>query len=364
MKKTKLEENCNELEQRIREHTGWNKARVFVIVGLVVSIIKLGRVNLKKIATTLNPHEKKKVNYRRLSRFFQYFRFDKTIMAKLLSSFLPKGKWVLSMDRTNWKFGKVHINILMLSVAYKGMAIPIVWYLLKKKSKQGNSGYRDRIRVMKKFIDIFGVDRIEVLTADREFVGEIWFRWLKKREIPFAIRVMNNKHVKVGRGDVRIDSLFRYLKTGEHTFYRTRKTIYGYKYLSIIALKMKDGYLILATNIKQEKALGYYKKRWEIEMLFSAFKKRGFNLEETHMSANEKIDSLIAILSIGFVWSHMIGEWINDAEPVKTLKHGRKEKSIFLLGLEHLAEIFLNYELKGRELAAVFEKLEFQGFQN
>ena len=175
---------------------------------------------------------------------------------------------------------------------------------------------------------------------------------------------MNNKHVKVGRGDVRIDSLFRYLKTGEHTFYRTRKTIYGYKYLSIIALKMKDGYLILATNIKQEKALGYYKKRWEIEMLFSAFKKRGFNLEETHMSANEKIDSLIAILSIGFVWSHMIGEWINDAEPVKTLKHGRKEKSIFLLGLEHLAEIFLNYELKGRELAAVFEKLEFQGFQN
>jgi len=36
----------------------------------------------------------------------------------------------------------------MLSVAYKGMAIPIVWYLLNKRSKQGNSGYRDRISLL------------------------------------------------------------------------------------------------------------------------------------------------------------------------------------------------------------------------
>jgi len=363
MKKTELQKKCNELELRIKENTGWNKARVFVITGLIVSIITLGRVNLKKIATNLNPKESKEVNYRRLSRFFQYFRFEKRLMAKLLSSFLPKGQWVLSMDRTNWKFGKVHINILMLSVAYKGMAVPIVWYLLKKSSQQGNSGFRDRIRIMKKFIDVFGVDKIEVLTADREFVGEVWFKWLKKREIPFAIRIMNNKRVKVGRGYVRVDSLFRYLKEGEHTFYRTRKKIYGYQRVSLIAMKMKDEYLIVATNIKQEKALSYYKQRWEIEMLFSALKKRGFNLEETHLSANEKIDSLIAILSLAFVWSHTIGEWLNDKKPIKTLKHGRKEKSIFLYGLEYLAEIFLNYEHRGRELAFVFRKFEFGEFE-
>lgn len=364
MKKTKLQKKCNALELRIKENTGWNKARVFVITGVIVSIITLGRVNLKKIATNINPEESKEVNYRRLSRFFQQFQFDKTIMAKLMSSFLPKKRWVLSMDRTNWKFGKVHINILMLSVAYKGVAIPIVWYLLSKKSKQGNSGYRDRIRVMKKFIDIFGVDKIEVLVADREFVGEIWFKWLKKREIPFCIRIMNNKHVKVGRGSVRVDSLFRHLKIGEHTYYRTKKTIYNYKGLSLIAMKMKDEYLILATNMKQTKALSYYKKRWEIEMLFSAFKKRGFNLEETHLSANKKIDSLIAILSLAFVWSHTIGEWLNSKEPIKTLKHGRKEKSLFLYGLEHLAEIFLNYEHKARELAFVFRRFDFGGGEN
>ena len=63
--------------------------------------------------------------------------------------------------------------------------------------------------------------------------------------------------------------MFANLKLGEHTFYKTKKTIYGYKGLFIIALKIKDEYLILAINIKQELALGFYKKRWEIEMLFS-----------------------------------------------------------------------------------------------
>ncbi|MCK4441210.1 MAG: IS4 family transposase, partial [Sulfurovaceae bacterium] len=327
MKKTKLQKHCNIIEEKIKEQTGWNKARIYIIVAMIIAIVKLERVNLKKISKLINPKETKEANYRRLSRFFQKFKFDKSTMAKLMSSFLPKEKFILSMDRTNWKFGKVHINILMLSVAYKGMAIPIIWYLLKKKSKQGNSGYRDRIRIIKKFIDVFGLDRIEVLVADREFVGEVWFRWLKKRNIPFAIRVMNNKHIKMGRGNVRIDSLFSNLKLGEHTFYKTKKTIYGYQGLLIIALKMKDEYLILATNIKQEMALGYYKRRWEIEMLFSAFKKRGFNLEETHMSANNKIDSLIAVLSLTFAWSHSIGEWLNEKKPIKLLKHGYMAQS-------------------------------------
>lgn len=99
-------------------------------------------------------------------------------------------------------------------------------------------------------------------------------------------------------------------------------------------------------------------------MLFSALKKRGFNLEETHMSANEKIDSLIAILSLAFVCSHSIGEWLNDKKPIKTLKYGHKAKSIFPYGLEYLAEIFLNYEHRARELAFVFGRFEFGEFEN
>ena len=364
MKTKKLQENSIEIELKIKEVTGWNKARIFMIVGLIISIIRLGRVNLKKIALTINPDEKKEVNYRRISRFFQKFKFEKVKMAKLMSSFLPNGKWILTMDRTNWKFGKVHINILMLAVAHKGMAIPIVWFVLPKDKKNGNSNFRDRIRILKKFIDIFGVEKIEILVADREFIGKVWFKWLKKKKIPFCTRIKNGHQVRVGRGIVRIDSLFAHLKVGEQGFHRTKKTIYGYQYLSIIAVRMHDEYFILATNVKQEKAIEYYKKRWEIETLFSAFKIRGFNLEETHLSANEKIDSLISILSLAFVWCHILGEWLNEIIPIKVLKHGRKAKSLFLYGFEYLQEILLNYHLKNSELIFALKLFDIGNLKN
>jgi hypothetical protein len=75
------------------------------------------------------------------------------------------------------------------------------------------------------------------------------------------------------------------------------------------------------------------------------------------MSANEKIDSLIAILSLAFVWSVAIGNIINEKNPIKTLKHGRKAQSVFLLGVEYLSEIFLSHISKSnKEVAFCFSK--------
>ena len=81
------------------------------------------------------------------------------------------------------------------------------------------------------------------------------------------------------------------------------------------------------------------------------------------MTANHKMDTLIAILSLSFVWSHSIGEWLNEKVPIVTLKHGRKAQSLFLYGLEYLSEILLNYEFRGKELLGVFERLKFDDFK-
>jgi len=260
------------------------------------------------------------------------------------------------MDRTNWKFGKTNINFLVLAIAYKGMAIPLFWYLLDKR---GNSNYKERIKIIEDFVKVFGAKKIKVLVADREFVGREWFKWLNENNIPFAQRVMKNHQIKTAEGLVAVSSLFSHLAIGEHSIYAKKKTLYGYKELSIIGIRLKDEYLILATNIEPENALSFYKCRWEIETLFSAFKKRGFNLEETHMSKPQKLDTLFTILALSFVWSHTIGEWLNEKKPIKTLKHGRKAKSIFLYGLEYLAKILLNYEYFSQELKLIFKIFNF-----
>jgi hypothetical protein len=118
MKKNKLQKNSSKIELKIKEQTGWNRARVFIIVGLIISVIRAGSVNLKKIARKINPKENIKVNYRRLNRFFQKFEFDKRVMAKLLSSFLPDEKWVIIVDRTKY-LHKINHILFIVSILFK-----------------------------------------------------------------------------------------------------------------------------------------------------------------------------------------------------------------------------------------------------
>ena len=68
----------------------------------------------------------------------------------------------------------------MLAVVYKGIAIPLFWLLLNKR---GNSCSIERIALIKRFIRVFGKDKIHQILADREFIGEKWFNWLNKMKL-------------------------------------------------------------------------------------------------------------------------------------------------------------------------------------
>ena len=43
--------------------------------------------------------------------------------------------------------------------------------------------------------------------------------------------------------------------------------------------------------------------------LFGCLKSKGFGFEETHITRPERIEKLIAVLTITFCWAHKIGEW-------------------------------------------------------
>jgi hypothetical protein len=67
------------------------------------------------------------------------------------------------------------INFLVLSVVHEGIAFPIFWLFLHKK---GNANTKERIELIDKFIRVFGVEKIDRLLGDREFIGETWFAYL------------------------------------------------------------------------------------------------------------------------------------------------------------------------------------------
>ena len=58
----------------------------------------------------------------------------------------------------------------MLGVSYKGVAFPLLFSMLDKR---GNSNCQERIDS-----ELFGINCIDCLMADREFVGDHWIEYL------------------------------------------------------------------------------------------------------------------------------------------------------------------------------------------
>jgi len=71
-------------------------------------------------------------------------------------------------------------------------------------------------------------------------------------------------------------------------------------------------------------------------------KKRGFCLEDTHLTHAIRIEKLICVLAIAFCWNYRIGEEKEEEIPIKKKTHGRKAKSLFRCGFDELRGIFLN----------------------
>ena len=78
-------------------------------------------------------------------------------------------------------------------------------------------------------------------------------------------------------------------------------------YISIFQAKGAKKPMIVAANVEFKDAIGLYRRRGEIETLFSCLKTWGFRMEDTHMTAPEKIEKLLLVLAIAFCWSYKLG---------------------------------------------------------
>ena len=321
----------------LQANVGLSKPRQRCLAVLVMSIILVRTVNLKRVCQSCPCGGVASSWYRRMQRFFAEadFNFEK-VATYLLSLFVSHEERVfLTMDRTNWQYGEKDINILMVGVVYKGMAIPIVWEMLDKR---GNSNTAERIAIVNRVISYFGKERIAGILADREFIGKEWFEYLEGLRVPFVIRIKANTLVPNTRGEATpISHLFRDLSPAAYRKFDKKRLVWGTE-LFLSALRLKDGeLLILATNQAQECALALYKRRWEIETLFSCFKGRGFNFEDTRITEIKRINRMVAVLAIAFCWAHKCGEWkIQHVAPITIKKHGRPAQSIFRYGLDAL----------------------------
>lgn len=336
------------LKEELKQYFEGHEQRLTMLSKLVLSIIKMGTISYSILSLVLNPLVQKDSNFKRIQRFVKEFKFCEGIYIEFVwKMFVKPSNWVaLSVDRTNWKFGKCNINILMIGISYKGTAIPLIWVLLDKR---GNSSQEERIVLMNKllgYLDEHKKKQIKCLLGDREFIGKEWISYLKRKEITFFTRIRSNSLMrKIGKSkEVKVGD---YFSQSHFKVLRKKRILFGHE-LYIGGQKIADKeWLILISNIPISQGKIYYGERWGIEVLFGACKTRGFNFEDTHVTDLSRIFNLVFLIAIAFIWALKTGEWLIKKGyqiPIKNLKT-RKAKlfSIFRIGLDHLRRILLNF---------------------
>jgi hypothetical protein len=358
-KSIKVEYKSTQLISILGNHFGkeMNFARLSFIGLFICALYKVQyfgfaqqpTVCFERIACGLETNSQTGSSLRRIQRFIASYQLDKSLIARLIFSLLPhEPPYTLSIDRTNRKFGTTDINILVLAICHKGMAFPILFKLMPKA---GNSNTRERIQLVEKYIQLFGIENISCLVADREFIGEDWINYLIFRWIEYYIRIRENfwtVNPKTGKR-LKASWLFDDVGLNETDFkYQVYYVNNQLCYLSASKIKNKEGkpelQIIISFN-KPNVAQKIYKERRQIETAFKALKTSGFNIEKTHLADMERIEKLLAPELIAFTWSYLLGIYLHEqAKPIKVLKHGRKAKSLFKYGLTYIAEILLSIE--------------------
>lgn len=340
----KITDLTSVLEQNFE--TKINKARLKLISMMILALCKVKTVNYQSLANVFDSSASSESSLRRIQRFMADFDLPMMLISKFIFNILPKKTdLILVLDRTNWKFGSSNINILMLGICYRNIAIPIMFKMLDKR---GNSDTLERIELMKQFLHWFGKDCIDCLLADREFIGEKWLGFLNTNKIAYHIRSRNNfKVFCFGKMQEKpVFWLFNRLNVGEFYHHPKIVEINGVRcYVSGIKCLGKDGktdFLILISFNKPDKSLEYYRKRWQIEILFKAFKSSGFNIENTHVTDLKRLEKLFLIVMIALVWCYKIGDFIDEnIKSIKIKKHQRRAFSVFKYGLNCINRILI-----------------------
>jgi hypothetical protein len=311
-----------------------NLARKKFVAAFVLALIQSRNVQFCEIAQHLNQEAKLASNENRIQDFFREVDIDYQLVAVLLLNLLPtKAKLRICIDRTEWDFGTCQVNILMVLVGHGELQLPLFWELLDNKS--GNSNSQDRINLLKRCFEVINKKRVGLVLGDREFVGHSWIKYLKDNNLNFIMRFPKQHLITDQAGNSwRVEQLV--LPLDAPTWLTDVQVDGCWGSVWLMRLNETD-YLYLFGNVEPMWMGQLYRRRWSIEACFQNLKKRGFDLEKTHLQCLKKLTKLVGLVSITYAFCMSIGLYYHQkVQGIKKKKHGYKATSFARYGLNQL----------------------------
>ena len=200
--------NSSGFSDILKQHLSWHKARIDCLASIITALFVRQTVNLSALKNAFSSKARPESIYRRMQHFFAGNLIGRTGVARFVFPVFGWQNLRLTLERTTWEYGKSCINILVLVVVWRGVAIPVLWETLDKK---GNSNTGERMVLLELFRETFPEVHIETL-----YIGNGWLAYLRQAGISYCIRCKENAQI-AGKGSTRqaLNCHFRALKTGE-----------------------------------------------------------------------------------------------------------------------------------------------------
>ena len=230
----------------------------------------------------------------------------------------------------------------MLSVQYRGRALPLGWMVVK--GKKGHFSQEKHIQLVSAVQQLLPAGADVIFLGDGEFDGVKLQETLDKFGWKYACRTASNTILYDGEEFSFQDLVLQpgmCLSVEDVSFTRQR-----YGPVLAVAWWRKDYQepLYLVSNLAlMEEVCHWYKKRFRIETFFSDQKSRGFHLHKSHLSDPKRLAKLMIAACLAYIWIVYLGVHAIQKNYLPFIhRTDRCDLSLFQLGLR-LLEYLLDF---------------------
>ena len=344
--------------------------RLTVLVGMIYSCIVSGHSSIEKMGENLP--ESSEASRQKASRSAQVKRW---IMSKwtdyefhyqpfiynFMKSIVQRQKeLILVIDGS--ETGKDCVT-LMVSMVFGKRSIPIMW--VTRSGKKGHfpeQMHIDLLDAVEKLISDFSNEYKVLVLGDGEFDGAKWIESIAKKgttQNPWQYVMRTALDRKVNQNG----ELYPIREMDIDPYQKCGFVLHGFNQSHAILWKEK-GYtspIPLMTNIEVARmACLYYRRRFAIETLFKDYKSNGFNIHQVRIEDPQRIQNLLIVVALAFLFAFAIGKVAKKIGINLTLIY-RKDRinslSHFQLGLK-----IWQYCIKNQHCISFFFSKNFNFF--
>jgi len=325
------------------EPTGNLARHLNTMAWMISGIVGGKRVNYPEIAKKApdgtKPASREKRYYRWvISQGVDYETYFVPYAVALLLN-LSNGPLALAIDGSEVGRGCL---ALMVSVIYKGRALPLGWVVVK--GSKGHFPEETHVALVEQVAELVPEETDVIFLGDGEFDGIVLQQTVDDYGWKYACRTAKDI-VLTDEGD-EFNCQQLGLRPGDFTSMPdvafTREQ-YGPVHVIAWWDKAYKDPIFLVTNMElAQEACFWYKKRFRIETFFSDQKSRGFHLHKSHLDQPERLATLMMAACLAYIWMVYLGAFARHTGWNKVIhRTDRCDLSLFQLGLS-LLDYFLN----------------------